>query len=171
VRRCWFEWGWKTALRTEGYDGRLVLVGEEAAQPYDRPPLSKQVLLGKCESQDIALTDEDLRAVLDAEWLLGTRATALDPASGALTLADGRSLHTDGVVIATGARARTLPGMPRLRGVHTLRTLDDARRLREDLSRPGRVVVVGGASDTRCPSSSPNRSRCYVSWDPKPPAS
>jgi 3-phenylpropionate/trans-cinnamate dioxygenase ferredoxin reductase component len=132
------------ALRTEGYDGRLVLLGEEAEQPYDRPPLSKQVLLGKCESQDIALTDEDLRAVLDAEWLLGTRATALDPDSRALTLADGRTLPADGVVIATGARARTLPGMPRLPGVHTLRTLDDAHRLRADLSRPGRVVVVGG---------------------------
>ncbi|MFI8992298.1 NAD(P)/FAD-dependent oxidoreductase [Streptomyces antimycoticus] len=132
------------ALRTEGYDGHLVLVGEETAQPYDRPPLSKQVLLGKCESQDIALTDEDLCAMLDAEWLLGARATALDPASRALVLADGRSLHADGVVVATGARARTLPGMPQLKGVHTLRTLDDAHRLREDLARPGQIVVVGG---------------------------
>ncbi|MGW3127386.1 NAD(P)/FAD-dependent oxidoreductase [Streptomyces sp. NPDC001076] len=132
------------ALRAEGHDGRLLLVGEENSQPYDRPPLSKQVLLGTYEAQDIALTDDDLRALLDAEWLLGTRATALDPSSGALALADGRSLRVDGVVIATGARARTLPGMPQLDGVHTLRTLDDAHRLREDLSRPGRVVVVGG---------------------------
>ncbi|MFD7999514.1 NAD(P)/FAD-dependent oxidoreductase [Streptomyces mirabilis] len=132
------------ALRTEGYDGRLVLVGEETAAPYDRPPLSKHVLLGKSDGQDLALTDEAQRAALEAEWLSGTGATALDPVSRTLSLADGRTLPTDGVIIATGARARNLPGAPVLQGVHTLRTLNDALRLREDLSRPGRVVVVGG---------------------------
>ncbi|MFI6284869.1 NAD(P)/FAD-dependent oxidoreductase [Streptomyces sp. NPDC051018] len=131
-------------LRAGGYDGRLVLVGEETVEPYDRPPLSKQVLSGERDLRDIALTDEDSRAALDAEWLLGVRATALDPVSRTLSLADGRSLSADGVVIATGARARRLPGMPDMGAVHTLRTLDDAHRLRADLSRPGRVVVVGG---------------------------
>ncbi|MGW8765906.1 NAD(P)/FAD-dependent oxidoreductase [Streptomyces sp. NPDC055815] len=132
------------ALRIEGYDGRLVLVGEETTEPYDRPPLSKQILLGKQDLRDIELTDEASRAALDAEWLLGARATSLDATSRQLTLADGRTLHTDGVVIATGARARRIPGVPDLNGAHTLRTLDDALRLRDDLSRPGRLVVVGG---------------------------
>ncbi|WP_330280481.1 MULTISPECIES: FAD-dependent oxidoreductase [unclassified Streptomyces] len=132
------------ALRAQGHDGRLVMIGEEAVEPYDRPPLSKQVLLGTYEACDIALTDTASRAELDAEWLLGTRATAFDPVTRHLTLSDGQSLHAEGVVIATGARARTLSGVPELDSVHTLRTLDDARRLRDDLSRPGRVAVVGG---------------------------
>ncbi|MFC9223813.1 NAD(P)/FAD-dependent oxidoreductase [Streptomyces hygroscopicus] len=132
------------ALRAEGHDGGLVLIGEESLQPYDRPPLSKNILLGRSDGQDIALTDDDSRSAIGAEWILGVPVTALDPTSRVLTLADGRRLHADGVVIATGARARRLPGMPDMKGVHTLRTLDDARRLREDLSRPGRVVVVGG---------------------------
>lgn len=132
------------ALRTEGHDGRLVIVGEESADPYDRPPLSKQILLGKSSLQDITLADEDLHSLLDAEWLLGARVDALDSACRSLALADGRKLPVDGVVIATGARARRLSRVPDLDGVHTLRTLDDALRLRQDLSHPGRVVVVGG---------------------------
>ncbi|WP_413797125.1 NAD(P)/FAD-dependent oxidoreductase [Streptomyces iranensis] len=132
------------ALRAEGYDGRLVLVGEETAEPYDRPPLSKQILLGEYNDQNIALVDSELRAMLDAEWLLGIRATRLDADFRVLSLSDGRTLSVDGVVIATGARARALPGVRDLRGVHTLRTLDDALRLREDLACAGRVVVVGG---------------------------
>ncbi|MBO8192658.1 FAD-dependent oxidoreductase [Streptomyces oryzae] len=131
------------ALRAEGYDGRLVIVGEEHHRPYDRPPLSKEFLTGAVTAERLSLADAEEIADLDADWLLGTRAEGLDPPARTVTLTDGRRLSTDGVVLATGAVPRTLPGEP-LEGVHTLRTLDDAAALREELSRGQvRVVVIG----------------------------
>ncbi|MFF4481864.1 NAD(P)/FAD-dependent oxidoreductase [Streptomyces sp. NPDC001520] len=134
-------------LRSLGYDGRLVVVGEERHRPYDRPPLSKEFLTGDGDPGDgpgrLALTDPEEEAELDAEWLLGVRAEALDTAAGEIRLTGGRALRTDGVVIATGATPRTL-SLPRLDGVHTLRTLDDATRLRAALrAGAARVVVIG----------------------------
>ncbi|MFF4947840.1 NAD(P)/FAD-dependent oxidoreductase [Streptomyces chattanoogensis] len=142
------------ALRSQGFDGRLVIVGEEPHRPYDRPPLSKDFLTGATGDQDgpdrngadedrLALADAEELAGLDAEWLLGTRATGLDTGGRAVLLDGGRSLVTEGVVIATGATPRRLPG-PSPTGTHTLRTLDDARALRADLARgPAEVVVIG----------------------------
>ncbi len=130
------------SLRKQGYDGRLVVIGDELHRPYDRPPLSKEFLAGTLGDADLALEadGEDL----GAEWLLGTRATGLDRATRAVRLADGREIRADGIVIATGAAARTLPGSEGLAGVHTLRTLDDARALRGELALGGRLVVIGG---------------------------
>ncbi|WP_405804075.1 FAD-dependent oxidoreductase [Streptomyces sp. NBC_00210] len=130
------------SLRKQGYDGRLVVIGDEPHRPYDRPPLSKEFLAGKIGEVDLALEaeGEDLRA----EWLLGVRAAGFDRGDRAVRLADGRSVRADGVVIATGATARMLPGGEGLAGVHTLRTLDDARALRADLALGGRLVVIGG---------------------------
>ncbi|MGW1536783.1 NAD(P)/FAD-dependent oxidoreductase [Streptomyces aureus] len=130
------------SLRRQGFDGRLVVIGDELHRPYDRPPLSKEFLAGTLGEADLALEtdDEDLRA----QWLLGARATGLDRAERAVRLADGREVRADGIVIATGAVARTLPGSGSLAGVHTLRTLDDARALREELASGGRLVVIGG---------------------------
>lgn len=130
------------SLRKQGYDGRLVVIGDETHRPYDRPPLSKEFLAGTLGEADLGLeTDgEDL----GAEWLLGTRATGLDRTDRSVRLADGREVRADGIVIATGAAARTLPGAEGLTGVHTLRTLDDARALRDELARGGRLVVIGG---------------------------
>lgn len=131
-------------LRAQGFDGRLVVVGAEPHQPYDRPPLSKDFLTGGTDEGGLALTDPEETADLDAEWILGVRARALDARGRTVVLDDGRTLPSDGVVIATGASARRLPG-PALAGVHTLRTLDDARALRAALVRgPRRVVVIGG---------------------------
>ncbi|MGW7407582.1 NAD(P)/FAD-dependent oxidoreductase [Streptomyces sp. NPDC054833] len=130
------------SLRKRGYDGRLVLIGDEPHRPYDRPPLSKEFLTGAIGEADLALErdDEDLAA----EWVLGTRATGLDRTERAIRLADGSQIRADGVVLATGAAARTLPGAEGLAGVHVLRTLDDARGLRDELARGGRLVVIGG---------------------------
>ena len=130
------------SLRKQGYDGRLVLIGDEPHRPYDRPPLSKEFLAGTIGEADLVLeTDgEDL----GAEWLLGARATGLDATRRAVRLADGAEVRADGIVIATGAAARSLPGSEGLSGVHTLRTLDDARALRAELARGGRLVVIGG---------------------------
>ncbi|WP_189951731.1 NAD(P)/FAD-dependent oxidoreductase [Streptomyces alanosinicus] len=131
-------------LRAQGFDGRLVIVGEEPHRPYDRPPLSKDFLTGRAGEEQLALTDAEDVAGLDAEWLLGVRARGLDTRGRAVLLDNGRTVVTDGVVIATGATARRLPGES-LAGVHTLRTLDDARALRADLVRGARrVVVIGG---------------------------
>lgn len=131
-------------LRAQGFDGRLVIVGEEPHRPYDRPPLSKDFLIGKAGEDQLALSDVDETLELGAEWMFGVRARGLDARGRTVLLEDGRTVSTDGVVIATGASARRLPG-PTLAGVHTLRTLDDARSLRAELLRgPRRVVVIGG---------------------------
>jgi NADPH-dependent 2,4-dienoyl-CoA reductase/sulfur reductase-like enzyme len=130
------------SLRKQGYDGRLVVIGDELHRPYDRPPLSKEFLAGTIGEADLALESEG--EDLGAEWLLGTRATGLDRRDRAVRLSDGREVRADGIVIATGAAARTLPGSEGLAGVHLLRTLDDARALRDELARGGRLVVIGG---------------------------
>ncbi|NEB28062.1 FAD-dependent oxidoreductase [Streptomyces sp. SID14446] len=131
-------------LRAQGFDGRLVIVGAEPHLPYDRPPLSKDFLTGHAGEDQLALTDAEESAQLDAAWLLGVGARGLDTRGRAVVLGDGRTVPTDGVVVATGASARRLPG-DGLPGVHTLRTLDDARALRAELTAgPRRVVVVGG---------------------------
>jgi len=129
------------ALRDQGFDGRLTLIGDEVHRPYDRPPLSKEFLAGTCAEADLALeSDGD---DLAADWLLGVRATGLDRERRTVRLDDGGTVAADGVVIATGATARSLGGAEDLAGVHTLRTLDDARALRDALAAAHRVVVVG----------------------------
>ncbi|WAU80971.1 FAD-dependent oxidoreductase [Streptomyces sp. Qhu-G9] len=131
-------------LRAQGFDGRLVIVGDEPHQPYDRPPLSKDFLTGRTAEERLALSDAEESAELDAQWLLGIRARGLDARGRTVLLDDGRTISSDGVVIATGASARRLPGCE-LAGVHTLRTLDDARTLRAELTAGARrVVVIGG---------------------------
>lgn len=126
-------------LRGQGFDGRIVVIGEEVYAPYDRPPLSKAFLAGTLPAEDLSLSDEDF----GAEWHLGVRAERIDPSSSSIHLSSGEVLHTDGVVIATGGRPRTLPGTEALAGVHTLRTIDDALALQADLRPGARVVVVG----------------------------
>lgn len=127
------------ALRAQGFDGRLTLIGTEIHRPYDRPPLSKEFLAGRMTEADLALEtdDEDLAA----EWRLGVAATGLDARERRVLLADGTSQRADGIVVATGATARSLAGG--LAGIHTLRSLDDARALRADLVEGRRLVVIG----------------------------
>jgi NADPH-dependent 2,4-dienoyl-CoA reductase/sulfur reductase-like enzyme len=129
------------ALREQDFDGRVVVVGAEDRLPYDRPPLSKEFLAGEIGVDDLALTTDD-DAGLDLEWSLGDPAAALDPRGRSVVLASGREIAADGVVLATGARARPFPG-ERLAGVHTLRTLEDAVELRGDLQAGSRLVVIG----------------------------
>ncbi|MGQ4600902.1 FAD-dependent oxidoreductase [Nocardia sp. R6R-6] len=129
------------ALRREGFDGELTIVGSESHLPYDRPPLSKDYLLGNVAAADITLADQATRDALEARWILGQAATNLHP--GQVTIADGETLSADGIVIATGARARTLPNGGDLPGIHVLRTLDDAIALSRELDSAHRVVIVG----------------------------
>ncbi|MFE0021262.1 NAD(P)/FAD-dependent oxidoreductase [Amycolatopsis sp. NPDC059021] len=128
-------------LRGQGFEGDVVMVGEEPHRPYDRPPLSKEFLAGTSDRESLDLLDADDE--LGVTYRLGVRAERLDPANGRLTLSDGEEIFADGVVIATGGRARTLPGAEGIAGVHVLRTLDDALRLRAELAGSPRVVVAG----------------------------
>ena len=129
-------------LRRLGFDGRLVMVGAETHLPYDRPPLSKELLLGEAQPDDTALRKQPYDE-LDIEWRLGRRAERLEVAAKSVTLDDGERIEFAGCVIATGARPRTLAGTPALAGIHVLRTLDDCMAIRADLDRGARVVVVG----------------------------
>jgi NADPH-dependent 2,4-dienoyl-CoA reductase/sulfur reductase-like enzyme len=131
------------ALRRLGYAGRLSLVGEEQHRPYDRPPLSKEVLRGEREPEQIALSKNESFDALDLDLRLGQRACALDVKSRSLQLENGETLGFDGLVIATGATPRRLPATPALAGIHTLRTLDDCLAIRAGLGGSPRIAVVG----------------------------
>jgi len=127
-------------LRDGGFDGVITLVGDEPHQPYDRPPLSKELLAGTWEVERVALRPGEHIDKLEVDWRLGRRAVSLDKG---LHLDDGSTIAFDGLVIATGAAPRTIPGTPPLEGIHTLRTLDDCLALRADLERTPKVAVVG----------------------------
>ncbi|MFI5902450.1 NAD(P)/FAD-dependent oxidoreductase [Streptomyces cyaneofuscatus] len=130
-------------LRAEGFTGNLTLVGAEQHAPYDRPPLSKRFLTGQAPADTALPVPDGLRAC----WLLGRAAVRLDPYSRIVTLADGTGLPYDGLLIATGAAARSgaVPGEPGPgQGVFTLRGRDDATALRAALT-PGRKLLVVGA--------------------------
>ena len=132
------------ALRTEGWNGGLVLIGSENALPYERPPLSKGVLLGKDQTAVAQLHDQQWYDERNIELRLGTTVTAIDPAAHTVTLEDGSQLSYGKLLIATGSRVRTLdvPGAE-LPGVHYLRTAEEAQALTDAYAAKPRVVVVG----------------------------
>ena len=130
------------ALRARGYDGAIVLIGDEQHPPYSRPPLSKEVLRGDKDPSVATFRGADALAALDLDVRLGRRAMALRVGDREVALDDGSTLRFDDVVVATGARPRALPGVTAA-GVHMLRTLDDSIALRADLRAGARVVVVG----------------------------
>jgi NADPH-dependent 2,4-dienoyl-CoA reductase/sulfur reductase-like enzyme len=127
------------ALRARGYAGRITLVGAEVHLPYDRPPLSKQVLTGTWEPAKATFKDAEALAALDVVTVFGRRAVGLDGTT--VELEDGTSLTGGVVVLATGVTARTLPGQPA--GVVTLRTIDDAIALRGAFDSLTSLLVVG----------------------------
>ncbi|MFJ1709733.1 FAD-dependent oxidoreductase [Kitasatospora sp. NPDC088346] len=131
-------------LRARGYDGELVIIGDEPHRPYSRPPLSKQFLTDGLDHEDLLLrTDDDL----DAHWLLGSPLISLDPADKTVVLRGGEHLRYDGLVIATGVDARRLPETPLPSDrIRTLRTLADAATIREAMraARARHVVILGG---------------------------
>ncbi|QIG46090.1 FAD-dependent oxidoreductase [Nocardioides anomalus] len=127
-------------LRAAGHTGRIVVLGEEAHPPYNRPPLSKELLRGTLDRDKLPFRQR--AATEDVEWRLGTRVGAVDLAGHTVALDDGTGLGWDGLVYATGVRARRLE----LDGAawrHTIRTLDDALRLAPSLAPGTRVVVIG----------------------------
>jgi NADPH-dependent 2,4-dienoyl-CoA reductase/sulfur reductase-like enzyme len=132
-------------LRAEGFSGRVVLVGDEDTRPYERPPLSKGILLGTSGRDEAFVHSAQWYADNDVELRSGVRATALDRDSRAVTLADGSRLTYDRLLLATGSRPRRLsvPGTD-LGGVLYLRTLPDSQRLDAYLREGAQVVIIGG---------------------------
>jgi len=130
-------------LRRLGHDGPITLIGEEPGLPYDRPPLSKDVLLGKAGPDDVALATAADLAALDVDLRLGAAAHGLDLAGRTVLLGDER-VGFDDLVIATGAAARRPADLPDVDGVHLLRNLGDAAAIRRGFEFDPRVVVLGG---------------------------
>lgn len=129
------------ALRSAGFDGRITMLGAESHSPYDRPPLSKEFLRDAGTAAELALS----LSKCDVELRLGSPAAALRASERSVIIGSHERLAADGIILATGSRARTLPeGASPEFGVHTLRTLDDAYALRAELI-PGRhLVILGG---------------------------
>jgi 3-phenylpropionate/trans-cinnamate dioxygenase ferredoxin reductase subunit len=132
------------ALRQEGFDGRIILVGAEPERPYERPPLSKDVLRGEAPSDKVYLRPPEYYAEQQIELRLNTRAERLLPAEKTILLAGGERLPYDKLLIATGASVRRLniPGID-LPGIHYLRAIQEAAAIGAELRKAGRVVVVG----------------------------
>jgi 3-phenylpropionate/trans-cinnamate dioxygenase ferredoxin reductase component len=128
------------AARKAGFDGELVMVGEERHLPYTRPPLSKELLAGEHSVDRVGLPCD----TLDAEWRLGVPAASLDRGRRRVVLADGEEVAYDRLILATGSRPRLWPGAGAdLDGVHVLRNLEDALALRAAFDRGPRVAIVG----------------------------
>jgi 3-phenylpropionate/trans-cinnamate dioxygenase ferredoxin reductase subunit len=131
-------------LRQRGSEARITLIGAESGLPYNRPPLSKEILTGKAEPESVRLISPEDFAALDVEYRDATTATGLDLASKVLTLHTGESLSYGILVIATGSAPRRIPSLPDLGGVHVLRTLEDALALKRDLDAATSIAVIGG---------------------------
>jgi NADPH-dependent 2,4-dienoyl-CoA reductase/sulfur reductase-like enzyme len=131
------------ALRDRGFDGELTLIGDEPHRPYDRPPLSKQVLQGAWEPEQTFFRKKDGYDALALDMRLGVRAVSVDLRVRRVALADGTFADYDRLIIATGARVRTLSAVAPRAGLLALRGLDDAIVLRRAMMDAPRVVIVG----------------------------
>lgn len=136
-------WAAKT-LRDEGFEGRVVIVGDENFAPHERPPLSKDVLLGDAEKESCLLWPPGTLEDANIEMRLGASVSAIDPDGHTLTLAGGETIPWHKLMIATGGRARSLDvdGVE-LDGVYTLRTIEDAEAIRTRLTEGAKVLVIG----------------------------
>lgn len=128
-------------LRRSEFGGPITIVSDEDHLPYDRPPLSKDVLSGKTD--DVTLKPAKFYAENHITLLLGTAATALDPQARKLTLADGRALEYDELIIATGLVPKRIPTLPDLEGIRVLRTYDESMALRKHAGSARNAVVIG----------------------------
>jgi NADPH-dependent 2,4-dienoyl-CoA reductase/sulfur reductase-like enzyme len=130
-------------LRACGFDDPITIVGEELELPYDRPPLSKAVLAGEVEKPQIRFREPRWYADHSIDLLLGTRVSSLEPRRRQVELEDGRRLDYDALMISTGAAPRSLPELEGYANCRPLRTIDDARRLRQTLAPGARLVIIG----------------------------
>ena len=137
--------GWiAKTLRAEGHSGPVILIGDEADAPYERPPLSKSVLLAADAVTETELLTRPQAAELGIDLRLGESAVAIDRAARMVTLASGQITPYDRLFLTTGSRARVPDWMVKHERVHMLRTLVDAARLRKGLQSTRRLLIVGG---------------------------
>src|SRR5437867_733226 len=140
-----------TTLRSEGFDGRVILIGDESHPPYERPPLSKEYLRGEDTFDDALLRPASWYEENEVALLLGRRALRIEPRDREVLLEDGERVRYDKVLVATGGRNRPLPIPGRdLDGVYDLRTVEDADRIRADATSGGRRAVLVGAGFIGC---------------------
>jgi NADPH-dependent 2,4-dienoyl-CoA reductase/sulfur reductase-like enzyme len=159
-------------LRARGYGGRIRLVGDEPVPPYRRPALSKELLAGSAGLGDLRLRSANWWDEADIELLLGRRVERIDAARRRVLLRGGGELVWELLVVATGARARTLPQVPRIRGVHSLRSFQDALALRRELRATRHLVVIGaGFIGTEVASTASSLGVAVTLVDPNPPLS
>ena len=139
------------AARAAGFEGELVVIGDEPHLPYTRPPLSKEVLQGAQTPDQCAFPHR----ALEVTWRLGVPAVGLDRAGKVVELADGETVPYDRLILATGSRARPWPGpKAELGGLHTLRGLDDAVALQSALTDARRLLIVPSSTDMAWAASS-----------------
>lgn len=131
------------ALRKRGFAGTITMISGESHAPYDRPPLSKQLLSGEWPAEKLFFHAREDHRALALDQRLGVRAIGLDPRARTLALSNGESVTYDGLIIATGAAPRQLTAAGALDGVLCLRTLDDAQAIAARLAHKPRVAVVG----------------------------
>jgi NADPH-dependent 2,4-dienoyl-CoA reductase/sulfur reductase-like enzyme len=157
--------GWRLveALRRDGYDGAITLLGDERYAPYDRPPLSKHVLAGKWDVERATLATPERIAEVNVHLRLGVRAASLDVEANSVALEDGERVEGTHLVIATGARARRLPLSADDR-ILTLRNRDDEQRMRLELEglAPGSVIAVIGGGFIGAEVATQLKSRGFV---------
>ena len=125
-------------LRAEGYRDDLTIIGSEQERPYDRPPLSKELLAGHYQPEDVTLP-----LAVEANWMLGKTVTHLDAAARTVSLSDRTTVKYDGLVIATGLIPRRLPFDRHLEGIHVLRTIGDGIEFRDAMAGARRLIVIG----------------------------
>ena len=130
------------ALRAGGYDGRILVVGDEPHPPYERPALSKELLAGSRATAELALREPGFWTANRIELRLGTRIDTID-LRARRALIGAASIRWKQLVLATGVRARRIPGLDGMTGIHHLRTLDDAETLRDALAPGARLAIVG----------------------------
>jgi 3-phenylpropionate/trans-cinnamate dioxygenase ferredoxin reductase subunit len=130
-------------MRTKGFDGRIVVIGDEPHPPYSRPPLSKALVRGEIDAARTHLRPAALWEQKDVEFVLGRACTEIHVASHEVVLSDGERIGYDALLLATGGRARTLPGQDGLPGVFVLHTIDDALAIRDRLGSGRRLLIVG----------------------------
>lgn len=148
-------------LRVEGFEGELTLIGSESHLPYDRPPLSKGILSGETDAENLTLNPASTYADASIELLLGEPASKLNTAKQILTVG-GEQLSYDALIIATGATPRKLSGIPQISGVEVLRTIDDALAIKARLKKDARVVVIGAGFIGSEVASSAARQGCHT---------
>ena len=130
-------------MRTKGFDGRIVVIGDETHPPYSRPPLSKALVRGEIDVPRTHLRPAAMWEKKDVEFMLGRACAQIDVAAHQVVLSDGERIAYDSLLLATGGRARALPGQDGVPGVFVLRTIDDALAIRERLGAGKRLLIVG----------------------------